>query len=92
MDSYVVRVYRRTTARSGVVGLVEDVQKRERRGFTSFEELWAILTDRRPSSARRTRRSGEAGGPTRGKKETDNEVTGGKGQLDKSGNISQGDS
>ena len=91
MDSYVVRVYRRTTARSGVVGLVEDVQKRERRGFTSFEELWAILTDRRPSSARRTRRSDDPGVPTRGKKETEMRRTV-KANLHKSGNISQGDS
>jgi hypothetical protein len=48
VDSYVVRIYRRTTGRHGgsgtLVGLVEDVHAdSERHPFHSMSELWDIL-------------------------------------------------
>ncbi len=48
VDSYVVRIYRRTAPRDGgsgtLVGLVEDVRDGgERHAFHSISELWDVL-------------------------------------------------
>jgi hypothetical protein len=44
MDSYVIRIYRRDEEDSGnAAGLVEIVEKGQRRSFTSVEELVEIL-------------------------------------------------
>ncbi|MEX0959821.1 MAG: hypothetical protein WDZ63_11095 [Burkholderiales bacterium] len=56
MDSYIVRIYRRTTE-SGreVAGLVERVGNGRRRAFGTSEELWAFLTERMPAKTRKLR-------------------------------------
>jgi len=44
-DSYVIRVYRREESdTSQMVGLVETVGNEEKKPFTSYEELWKILS------------------------------------------------
>jgi uncharacterized protein (DUF2235 family) len=54
LDSYIVRIYRRG-AQSGreVAGLVERVGNGRRRAFGTSEELWAFLTERMPTRAKR---------------------------------------
>ena len=44
MDNYIVRIYRseKDNPRK-LVGLVEEVGKDGRRGFTNLDELWGIL-------------------------------------------------
>jgi hypothetical protein len=56
LDSYIVRIYRRS-AESGreVAGLVERVGNGRRRAFGSSEELWDFLTGRIPAKARKLR-------------------------------------
>jgi hypothetical protein len=59
-DSYIVRIYRRGAQKpSEVVGLVEAVERRDRRGFKSMDELWEILSapPRAPAAARRRPRA-----------------------------------
>ena len=45
MDSYIVRVYRRTSCNSGdeVAGLVEEVGSDQRRSFQSFSGLMSTI-------------------------------------------------
>jgi hypothetical protein len=56
VNSYIVRIYRSTSEnQSGPVGIVEDVERRERNAFRSIEELWQILVapkDRSPPKSR----------------------------------------
>jgi hypothetical protein len=54
-DDYVVRIYRYRTRRSPrLVGTVEKVGMKEKKAFTTMEELWIILM--RP---KRERKKGE---------------------------------
>jgi hypothetical protein len=44
LDCYIVRVYRRETARPReFVGVVEEVGAEGKRAFTNIDELWEIL-------------------------------------------------
>ena len=44
LDNYVIRIYRRDKSDPRlVVGIVEEVDSRKKKGFTTFEELRAIL-------------------------------------------------
>lgn len=53
MDSYIIRIYRRGADRGHeVAGLIERVGNGKRQAFANSEELWAFLTDRRPSRGR----------------------------------------
>jgi hypothetical protein len=58
-QSYIVRVYRHDKDNPReLVGLVEEVGKEGRRGFTNLDELWGILNspDRRKIPKIRNRR------------------------------------
>jgi hypothetical protein len=72
MDSYVVRIYRRTGKKSRIlVGTVEAAGTGKKEAFSNIEELWQILRRRKggdlcvpPSLRRRLRKevmSGKAG-------------------------------
>jgi hypothetical protein len=53
LDSYIIRIYRRSVERGReLAGLVERIGNGGRRAFGNSEELWAFLTDRRPSRRR----------------------------------------
>ena len=48
MDSYVVRIYRRTGAKSRIlIGTVEVAGTEKKQGFSNIEELWEILQRRK---------------------------------------------
>jgi len=54
-DSYVIRVYRREeTDRAQMVGLVETVGNEEKIPFSSYEELWKILSSATKPSKKRS--------------------------------------
>jgi hypothetical protein len=44
LNTYIVRVYRRKNGiPQNLVGVVEEVGKKEKRAFTSLDDLWDIL-------------------------------------------------
>jgi hypothetical protein len=44
MESYIVRIYRRSeTIPHKLIGVVEEVEAGEKRAFTNLQELWEIL-------------------------------------------------
>ena len=62
LDSYIIRIYRRGVEHGReLAGLVERIGNGKRQAFGNSEELWAFLTDRRPS------RSGGVTGKQRSK-------------------------
>ncbi len=54
LNTYIVRVYRR---KSGIphslVGIVEEVGKKEKKAFASLDDLWNILTSRKAAALRK---------------------------------------
>ncbi len=58
---YVVRIYRQEKGRPReLVGIVEDIAKRDKRtAFTNIEELWSILKQRKAKTDLRRRHSPE---------------------------------
>jgi hypothetical protein len=47
MDSYILRIYRREKDDPRtLVGLVEDIDSKGKRAFTSYDDLWEILNGR----------------------------------------------
>ena len=50
MDSYIIRIYRRSVERGReLAGLVERIGNGKRQAFGNSQELWAFLTERQPS-------------------------------------------
>jgi len=49
LDSYIIRIYRRGMERRELAGLIERIGNGKRQAFGNSEELWAFLTDSRPS-------------------------------------------
>jgi len=44
MDYFIVRIYRHQKNNSGIlVGVVEEMNKSEKKAFTNYDELWKIL-------------------------------------------------
>ncbi len=58
---YVVRIYRQEkNSPRELVGIVEDIAKRDKRtAFTSIEELWSILKQRKTKADSQRRHSPE---------------------------------
>lgn len=54
LDNYIIRIYRRDKSIPRfIVGTVEEIGSRVKKGFTTFDELWEILVPaRRERSAR----------------------------------------
>jgi hypothetical protein len=54
LDNYIIRIYRRDKSNPRIiVGTVEEIGSREKKGFTTFDELREILVPaRRGRSAR----------------------------------------
>ena len=47
VDSYIVRIYRREKDNPRMlVGLIEEIGSKGKKGFTSFDDLWEILNQR----------------------------------------------
>ena len=47
LDNYIIRIYRRDKADPRLmVGTVEEIGKKEKKGFTSFDELREILVSK----------------------------------------------
>ena len=54
LDNYIIRIYRRHKSNPRfIVGTVEEIGSREKKGFTTFEELREILV---PASGGRSAR------------------------------------
>jgi len=55
LDNYIIRIYRREkTDPRLIVGIVELVGTKEKKGFNSFDELREILASHAKRSSRRT--------------------------------------
>jgi hypothetical protein len=54
VNSYIVRIYRKGKDQPRVlVGIVEEAGTAEKRAFTTFDELWEILTRKRAGRLQR---------------------------------------
>ena len=59
MDSYLVRIYRKTEDNPRMlIGVVEEVGKKEKKAFNTLHELWDILNRRRELKKRKTSGNG----------------------------------
>lgn len=59
MDSYLVRIYRKTEDNPRMlIGVVEEVGKKEKKAFNTLNELWDILNRRRELKKRKTSENG----------------------------------
>jgi hypothetical protein len=57
MNNYILRIYRLDRKRpSTLVGLVEDVETKEKKAFTNVQELWNILSHSKAYATERKRR------------------------------------
>ena len=55
MESYIILIYRGDKKHPrGLVGIVEEVGKKEKRAFTNLDELWDILNASRDRSKKRS--------------------------------------
>lgn len=69
MDSYIIRIYHRDKKDPGkVVGVVEEVEGKRKKGFTTPEGLWRILAppQRDPAPRGKTRKGAERRGRAMG--------------------------
>jgi hypothetical protein len=58
LESYIVRIYRGEKDNSrNLVGIVEEVERDEKKAFTNLDELWTILNSTRKKPKPGIRRS-----------------------------------
>lgn len=54
LNTYIVRVYRRRNGiPHGLVGVVEEVGKKEKRAFSNLDDLWDILKCQKEGSVQK---------------------------------------
>jgi len=60
MNTWIVRIYRYAKDDRGkLVGLVEEVGVKGRRGFANYDELWEILNNDRQNNVSRTKKAND---------------------------------